>query len=196
MELKLGDRAAYSSLCHAMLKRHSEVETPAEADFIARICALGPEATDDLKAAVDLAEFAVGRCARHDRPEFLCTLGAILYRAGRFPDALSRLEESVAAKHGRRAIRDRLFLAMAQLRLGRAAESERTFDEATRRTDSPGAEDHPYSWPDRVGIRGSPARGRGTDPGTAQGRRGSTRKVERSSSGSPGISSSRMSCPY
>ena len=64
VELEVGDRAAYSSLCRAMLERHSEVETPEEADFIARTCALGPEATDDLKAAVDLAEFAVGRC-RH-----------------------------------------------------------------------------------------------------------------------------------
>jgi eukaryotic-like serine/threonine-protein kinase len=150
VELEAGDRAGYGSLCRDMLERHSEVETPEEADFIARTCAFGPDATDDLKSAVDLAEFAVGRCAPHDRPDFLCTLGAILYRAGRFPDALARLEESVAAKQGRRAIRDRLFLAMAELRLGRVAESERTFDEATRRTDSEGAEDHPVSWPDRV----------------------------------------------
>ena len=69
-----------------MLERHSDVETPEEADFIARTCALGPEATDDFKAAIDLAELAVGRCAPHDRPDFLCTLGAILSRAGRFPD--------------------------------------------------------------------------------------------------------------
>ena len=61
-----------------------------------------------------------------------------------------RLEESVAAKQGGRAIRDRLFLAMAQHRLGRAAEAERTFDEATRRTSSQGADDRPISWPDRV----------------------------------------------
>ena len=39
VELKLGDRSAYGSLCGAMLERQSEVDTPEEADFIARICA-------------------------------------------------------------------------------------------------------------------------------------------------------------
>ncbi len=88
--------------------------------------------------------------APSQRPDFLCTLGAILYRAGRAAEALARLEESVAAKQGGRAIRDRLFLAMAQHRLGRAAEAERTFDEATRPTSSQEADDRPISWPDRV----------------------------------------------
>jgi tetratricopeptide (TPR) repeat protein len=150
VDLEVGDRAGYRSLCRAMLERHSKVETPEEADFIARTCALGPEATDDLQAAVDLAELAVGRCAPSERPDFLCTLGAILYRAGRAPDALARLEESIVARQGGRAVRDRLFLAMAQHRLGRAAEAERTFDEATRRTGSQGAQDRPLSWSDRL----------------------------------------------
>jgi hypothetical protein len=39
---------------------------------------------------------------------------------------------------------------MAQFRLGRTADSERTFDDATRRADSQGADDHPYSWPDQL----------------------------------------------
>jgi tetratricopeptide (TPR) repeat protein len=150
VDLELENRAGYRSLCRALLERHSQVETPEEAEFIARTCALGPEATDGLQAAVDLAELAVGRCAPNERPDFLCTLGAILYRAGRAADALARLKESVAAKQGRRAIRHRLFLAMAQHRLGRAAEAERTFDEATRRIGGQGAEAPPISWPDRV----------------------------------------------
>jgi WD40 repeat protein/tetratricopeptide (TPR) repeat protein/tRNA A-37 threonylcarbamoyl transferase component Bud32 len=151
VDLEVGDPAGYRSLCRALLGRHSKVETPEEAEFIARACALGPEATDDLQAAVDLAELAVGRCAPAERPDVLCTLGAIRYRAGRVPDALARLEESVAAKPGRRVIRD-LFLAMAQHRLGGAAEAQRTFDEATRRIGSLRGDDTPMSWPDWVEI--------------------------------------------
>jgi tetratricopeptide (TPR) repeat protein len=150
VELKVGDLAGYGSLCRDLLERRSEVETPEAADFTARICTLGPDATDDFKEAVDLAEFAVERTAPRNRPDFLCTLGAILYRAGRVADALERLQESVAAKQDRGAIRDRLFLAMALRRLGRAAESKQIFDEARRRADSEGAEEHPVSWPDRV----------------------------------------------
>jgi hypothetical protein len=56
---------------------------------------------------------------------------------------------TVPANPGRRVIRD-LFLAMAQHRLGRSAEAQRTFDEATRRIGSLRAEDPPLPSPDRL----------------------------------------------
>jgi WD40 repeat protein/tRNA A-37 threonylcarbamoyl transferase component Bud32/tetratricopeptide (TPR) repeat protein len=148
--LEVGDRAGYRALCRAMLEGRSKAETPEEADFIVKTCTLGPEATDDLQLAVDLAGFAVERGASFARPDFLCTLGAILYRAGRAADAMVRLEEALATKDGRKATRALLFLAMAQHRLGRTGLAEQTFHEANRRVGGQGAEHHPTSWPDRL----------------------------------------------
>ena len=94
--------------------------------------------------SVVAASRAAGLPVDEARARFL-DRSSILLRFGRLADQAALKD---APSEG--AIRDRLFLAMAQLRLGRAAESERTFDEATRRTDGQGADDHPCSWPDRV----------------------------------------------
>ena len=63
MCLEQGDRAGYRAVCRALLDGHLKVETPEEAEIIAKICALGPEATDDLERAVALAQYAVERAA-------------------------------------------------------------------------------------------------------------------------------------
>ncbi len=148
--LEAGPEGGYRAMCVDLLEQAPRADAPEEADFVARICTLAPGATDDLAPVVELAERAVKQGSPSERPDFVCTLGAVLYRAGRFPEALARLEQAIAAKQGNRAVRDRLFLAMAQHRLGRAAEAARTFDEATRRTDGDGAMDRPPSWADRV----------------------------------------------
>ena len=149
VELELGDRAAYGSLCRAMLERHSEVETPEEADFIARTCALGPEATVDLKAAVDLAEFAVGRCAT--RPTRLpLHPGGDPLQGGTGPGwagaagRVGRGETGPQGDPGPAVPGD----GPASARPGRRIGANLRRGEAANRR--PGAEDHPFSWPDRV----------------------------------------------
>src|SRR5262249_1604558 len=72
-----GDHTSDRAHCRGLLDAHAKVKTPQEAEFIAKICALGPDATEDLHRAVDLAEFAVKRAAPFERPNFLCTSGAI-----------------------------------------------------------------------------------------------------------------------
>jgi WD40 repeat protein/tetratricopeptide (TPR) repeat protein len=143
--LERGDRAGYRAVCRALLDDHSKRNTSQEAEIIARICTLGPDATDELERAVPLVQYAVERS--HAAPS---TLGAILYRAGRVTDALLCLNESIAAKQGVKALRDLLFLAMAHHRLGHTLDARRCLKEALPPIVTLRAEERPISWPDRV----------------------------------------------
>jgi WD40 repeat protein/tetratricopeptide (TPR) repeat protein len=145
-----GDRAGYRAVCRALLDDHREVIAPQEAEHIAKICALGPDATDDLERTVALARYAAERAAPFERHAAQCTLGAILYRAGRAPDALVQLNESIAAKGGWREQRVLLFQGMAHQRLGHTLEARRSLAEASRPIVALRAEERPNSWPDRL----------------------------------------------
>ncbi len=148
--LEQGDRAGYRAVCRALLDGHPKVETAQEAEFIAKTCSLGPEAADDLEPLIALARYAVERSAPFERPVSQCTLGAILYRAGRASDALVLLNEAIAAKQGRRSARDLLFLGMAHHRLGNALDARRCFIEASRPISTLPADERPVSWSDRL----------------------------------------------
>jgi hypothetical protein len=107
-----------------MLKRFGETGDSDEANWVAWTCALGPEGVKEWDGAVHLAEMAV----RGGGPQstFYCsTLGAVLYRAGRFPEAVRRLDEASAAfaQAGTQPLRSSpaytwFFLALAHQRLG------------------------------------------------------------------------------
>jgi tetratricopeptide (TPR) repeat protein len=76
----------------------------------------------DPTAAVRLAEEAVTK-----QPTWanLNTLGAILYRAGRFDKSMARLKEAIQKTPDKRGSwADWLFLAMAHHRLGQAKEAK------------------------------------------------------------------------
>jgi tetratricopeptide (TPR) repeat protein len=148
--LEQGDDAGYRAVCRALLDGHLKVETRREAEILAKICTLGPEATDDLERAVALAQDAVERAVPSGRSAAECTLGAILYRAGRAPEALVHLNESIAAKGGRREQRALWFLGMVHQRLGHTLDARRCLNEASRPIGALRAEERPISWPDRV----------------------------------------------
>ncbi len=124
-----GDRAGYRAAIAAMLDRLSESAAPELVHAVAWRCVLGPEATADLGQPVRLAERAE-REASHtmSRGVYLVTLGAALYRAGRFDAAIDRLEEAVRLKGGTPHPADSAFLAMAHSRLGHHAEAGRWLD--------------------------------------------------------------------
>jgi tetratricopeptide (TPR) repeat protein len=72
--------------------------------------------------------------ARHKqtRHAWLNTHGAVLYRAGRFPEAVARLHQAVEI-HGRGGdFHDWVFLAMAHHRLGQAREAQEWLARARR----------------------------------------------------------------
>jgi WD40 repeat protein/tetratricopeptide (TPR) repeat protein len=91
---------------------------------IAWAAALTPGAVDRLDLPIRLAERAVDQAEEAaDRGNYLNTLGAVLYRAGRFEAAAARLGEAIRTQPRRIGPQDWAFLAMAFHRLGQLAEA-------------------------------------------------------------------------
>jgi hypothetical protein len=130
-----GDRAGYRAACAGMLQHFGNAERSGEpAAFTAWTCAVGPDALDDPRPALALAERL-----HHDRPKdamIAMPLGALLYRAGRFAEAIARLTEAEQLPTQRTSpIYGWLFLAMAHHRLGHADEAKRRLDRAAAAID-------------------------------------------------------------
>jgi hypothetical protein len=89
-----------------------------------------PIALRDVKAALPLAEQAV-RLAPRD-PIFANTLGAALYRAGRFRDAVTTLQPNIEKQHESSLAFDLYLLAMCHHRLGETVRARDYYDWATR----------------------------------------------------------------
>ncbi len=83
---------------------------------------------DDPRAVVALAERAQANAPERDRLFYDVTLGAALYRAGRTPEAIERLERGRQAENQRASPRASLFLALAHRAQGH-------FDEARKQRD-------------------------------------------------------------
>jgi WD40 repeat protein len=135
-----GNRDGYREACAGMLRlfgaEGKDNETPAEArHFTAWACALVPDALDDLAPALALAER--DRAGQPKDPMAVQTLGALLYRAGRFEEAVATLGEAEKLPEGAKTSLTyaRYFLAMAHHRLGHGDEARRFLDVANEQTD-------------------------------------------------------------
>jgi WD40 repeat protein/tetratricopeptide (TPR) repeat protein len=148
--LEQGDRAGYRAVCHALLDGHPKVEAPWEAETIAKICSLGPAATDELERAVALARYAAKRAAPFERDSAEGTLGAILYRAGRTQDALVHGNAAVAERRRWSAKRELWFLGMSHHRLGHDVDARRCLMEASRPIVTSVDQERHSFWSDRL----------------------------------------------
>ncbi len=120
-----GDDSAYREACRQLLRAFDVTKIPPRtANDLAWSCALGAGAVEDYAPLIRLAESAA---ASRPAPNRLNTLGAILYRAGRFEDAIRQLGRSVEIHGAGGTLYDALFLAMAHHRLGRAEEARQWF---------------------------------------------------------------------
>jgi WD40 repeat protein/serine/threonine protein kinase/tetratricopeptide (TPR) repeat protein len=140
--LKVGDREGYRKLCGRIVAWDGATDHPLVANNAAWVCSLGPDALADLSGPVALAEAVVrGTNQVNARAGALNTLGAILYRAGRYRDAIERLNEGIHLTKGPGAKLDWLFLAMAHHRLGEGDQSHKYLDMVR-----PGAPNTGFSW--------------------------------------------------
>jgi WD40 repeat protein/serine/threonine protein kinase/tetratricopeptide (TPR) repeat protein len=117
------DPKGYQAECRRMLDRHARTQDPATADAVASVLLLRPDTVSDWGPVLELAELAHRSDA--NQPGFLETLGAVLYRAGRFREALDRLNEVVTKQGEGSPWLTQLFLAMAHHRLGHADDAKR-----------------------------------------------------------------------
>jgi tetratricopeptide (TPR) repeat protein len=128
--LKAGNKAGVRRACEDLLKRFGNTTDPAQANSVAWNCVLAADAVADHKTPVRLAEDALAAHPEggRQRSDVLETLGAALYRAGRFEEAVRRLDESIQTRGDGGDARGFAFLAMAHHRLGRRDEAKRWLD--------------------------------------------------------------------
>ncbi len=99
--------------------------SPLPTNVVAWYCSLAPGMVADPEVPARLAELAVKGFRAQAKYIALNTLGAALYRAGRFEDAIHRLGEGIQLKRGESTPQDWVFLAMAHHRLGHRDEARR-----------------------------------------------------------------------
>ncbi len=114
--LAAGDRDGVRRAAADLLDRFGTTADPDEANKVAWSYVLAPDPVADCEALVRLAE------------NTLKTHGAALYRAGRYDEAIRRLEEGFPLRNGTNVPQGWAFLAMAHCRLGHQTEAHRWLD--------------------------------------------------------------------
>jgi serine/threonine-protein kinase len=149
--LFLGNEEAYRRARKALLERFGDITDDwIVAERTSLACLLLPDAGDEVRRAVSLADLAVAageRSTEPGNPYLRFVQGLALYRDGRPDEALPSLREAAEKLHDRAG--PRLALAMAQFRSGRAIEARKTLAAAIRS----------YDW-------GAPREVRHADPAT------------------------------
>jgi tetratricopeptide (TPR) repeat protein len=135
LQLREGDLVAYRATCARAVERFGQARDAFNLSHLARTCALAPGAVTDPEKPVGWATLAVA--ARPRDPDLLDTLGAALYRAGRFDEAARRLEEAIAIRGGDGSPVDRLLLAMAHAGSGRSEAARSWLDKAIAVSERP-----------------------------------------------------------
>jgi WD40 repeat protein/tetratricopeptide (TPR) repeat protein/tRNA A-37 threonylcarbamoyl transferase component Bud32 len=120
--LQTGDVEGYRSGCAEMLKRFGGYTHPPLVSSIAWLCSLRPDAVADRDLPLRLAELAASREPKN--PGFQNTLGAALYRARRFEEAVQQLQKAAELRGKGGSAWDCLFLAMTCHRLGHTEEAK------------------------------------------------------------------------
>jgi tetratricopeptide (TPR) repeat protein len=113
------DRIGWERAIASLLDRFQGSMDSTDSNTVAWACALGPYTVADRESPIRLAETSVRGASEAEKPNWLNTLGAALYRAGRYDEAIRRLEETMQARGGGQGSPgDWPFLAMAHYRLG------------------------------------------------------------------------------
>jgi tetratricopeptide (TPR) repeat protein len=134
VQLSAGHQEAYHNACRAMLTRFPKTESHGQAQFIVWACVLGPNAVDDYSPVIELTQRLANAApqAVHQR-----RLGAVLYRAGRFKEAVETLESTTESEEpllGELAYSG-YFLSMAHHASGHHNEAKKWLQKAVAATE-------------------------------------------------------------
>jgi tetratricopeptide (TPR) repeat protein len=132
-----------------ILDRFRMTTNPMIANGVARWSVMAVSEEPNFSETVRLAELAVNGASEYQKAVPLNTLGAALYRAGRFAEAVRRLDEGILRKEGESREADWVFLSMAHHRLGHHDEARRWLDRFRDRRPNL----HPTAFWDELEIR-------------------------------------------
>jgi tetratricopeptide (TPR) repeat protein len=153
--LGAGDLPGYRSACAALLDRFGQADLPDTARWV---LVLAPDAVNDRNRLVLRAEAALRKGPQTGWAAAI--LGAALYRADRFAEAVRRLDEANAAWE-QAATKPAVyspaytwfFLAMAYQRQGDAAEARRWLDKAQKWMDQETQDSRNPAWNRRLTLQ-------------------------------------------
>ena len=151
--LKAQDQTTYRRICAHLIDQLDPKLSPFHVNSIAMNCSLAPDAISDFNTLIPKLEKAYQGVANGKRVasqqralehDFLNTLGALLFRAGKYDECIRRLKESMAkTEKGLGDTSDWALLAMAHQALGQTEEAHRWRDKALQSLPPPNA---PFSW--------------------------------------------------
>jgi tetratricopeptide (TPR) repeat protein len=131
-----GERELLQRASSKVLDRYGRTTIPSVANDASWCCSLTPWMDERPEVLVRLAELGAGGATRTEKGRFLSTVGAALYRAGRFEDAIRRLDEGIQLKGGTSEPRDCAFLAMSHHRFGHHDQAHRYLESLRSRQPS------------------------------------------------------------
>jgi WD40 repeat protein/tRNA A-37 threonylcarbamoyl transferase component Bud32 len=126
--LESGDLVGYRRACASIVARFGTASDPDLAHEVAWDCVLAADAVDDREIPVRLARTALASFSGNMKHFAHNTLGAALYRAGRFAESIIQLNQSIEVTGGGGYPQDWVYLAMAHHRLGHRNESRHWLD--------------------------------------------------------------------
>jgi WD40 repeat protein/serine/threonine protein kinase/tetratricopeptide (TPR) repeat protein len=156
-----GDLDGYRSACAAVLRRFGQTDKPDVAHWAAWTAVLAPDGVKEWDRLVQLAETPLRRDPKNENHSV--TLGGTLYRAGRFGEAIHRLQEANTAWENA-ATKPTMyspaymwfFLAMAHQRLAHAEAARQWLEKGIkwmdREVENPGNEAS-RSWNRRLTLQ-------------------------------------------
>jgi WD40 repeat protein len=127
--LQTGDLTGYRRACTTLVDRHKQGDDPRTAYLTTWASVLAENSGVKGRQVVELAERAASSQPRDT--DYLCTLGAALFRAGDLDAAARRLNEVLELRGGRPSPREWLWLALVRFRMGLKKEARLWLDKAT-----------------------------------------------------------------
>ena len=152
LALRSGDSTLHREICRASLKQFEKSQDAATCHFIPWTAAVAPQALDDYEPAITLARRSL--TLKPNDPQMQVGLAAVLYRAGRFAEALEQLTAASGVPVGTStspAYRS-YFQAMTHHRLGQTEQAKMWLDKATA-ADDQREKDSPLSWNRRATLK-------------------------------------------
>jgi eukaryotic-like serine/threonine-protein kinase len=123
--LKLADQAGYRKICAHLIQAADKKLSAHLANGVVWVSVLGPEAVGDYTILLAMAEVAEQNARLETKANTLNSSGAVFYRAGRFKEAITRIQEGIQIHKAQGRPQVWLFLAMANQRVGQAVEARK-----------------------------------------------------------------------